>query len=803
MFDPADHQHEQAMLQQLRASGDPGAQQQAVALQNFYHHREMGGLAADVYEAAKETGQPPSGWIRASEHPELLREYAPGLQLTKADLQEMMHPDVSGFRAEIYLPDPKVLGSGYTPVVAFKGSAGEVMTSHGLRDTTQEDFLANNFPQSVGLETDYYDRAMKLAYDLKRDGLYFELTGHSLAGGEAAAAAAVTGYRATIWNAAGLHPETARRFGEQNGISVLELDQLKPLITAYQVQGELLTNGVQENIDRLDVMQRAELGGVLKETSELLKALPQGRELLQQQLDKGVPPEAQASVHAFVDRIATGDTERMLRELPLSAGDVQPVLIPMTRVDPDNPASPLVAREQVLSLPQVTLLAGPVLETMSVAAMGAHVGERGGELVAAGGQAAQQVLRTYGDEWRAATDLGSRASCAATRIEAATAQTLEHYVGDAAATMREAHAEALARVEQGIGKATRLVTSLDAGLLRGAGAGSPVGAHPGLEVMAGQLDHAGEEAMRLGEILADGMRGVGHADAELIRGATRIVGLETGRTATGVCHFQHEAIAGTGRLIGGGFDAAGQYIESATRLAPAAGAAAGAMAGLGAASAREVNVANYPRLFAAAAGIAKAKHAGVEAIERHLMRATVLPSMDSRIENAEQHALQLLQRTAAPVVQDKSAVSSCLADPAHPGHAMFQQVRSGVYKLDADMGRPSDQHSENLAGALTVAARAAGLHRIDAVALSEDGSRTFAVQHVIAQALALNAHVETAHAIQIPLERSSAQWAKASLQPLQLLLHSPEQAQQQSANPSVQAGQPLQQQAAPLIAFSR
>jgi hypothetical protein len=153
------------------------------------------------------------------------------------ELKMRLHPDGSGFRAEIYLPDPKVLGPGSMPVVAFKGSAGEVMTPHGLRDTTQEDFFANNFPQSVGLETDYYDRAMKLAYDLKREGLYFELTGHSLAGGEAAAAAAVTGYLATTWNAAGLHPETAKRFGEQYGVAVLGVGQLGSLITAYQVQG--------------------------------------------------------------------------------------------------------------------------------------------------------------------------------------------------------------------------------------------------------------------------------------------------------------------------------------------------------------------------------------------------------------------------------------------------------------------------------------------------------------------------------------------------------------------------------------
>ena len=35
MFDPTDHQNEQALMQQLRASGDHAAQQQATTLQGL------------------------------------------------------------------------------------------------------------------------------------------------------------------------------------------------------------------------------------------------------------------------------------------------------------------------------------------------------------------------------------------------------------------------------------------------------------------------------------------------------------------------------------------------------------------------------------------------------------------------------------------------------------------------------------------------------------------------------------------------------------------------------------------------
>ena len=758
MSGSGNHQQEEALLQQLRNSGDST---DAAALEKLYHDRQMALLAADVYDAARGVGHAPPGWIRVSEHPELVRQYALQLHMTDKQLLDQLHPETSGFRAEIYLPDPKVLGHGYKPVVTFKGSSGEVMTSDGLRDTTKEDFLANNFPQSVGLETDYYDRAMTLAVRLKESGLDFELTGHSLSGGMASAAAAVTGNHATTLNAAGLHPETARRFGEQNGIPVYDLEQLKPLVTSYQVQGELLSNGVQDNIHRMDVIQRAELGGVLKETSQLLNALPQGRSILKHQLDGGVPPQAQASVHAFVDKLATGNTDKMLRELPLAAGEVQPLLAPMTRLNPNDPASPLLARNHVLSLPEVTCLAGPVLETMSMVAMGAHVGERGGEVVAAGGHATQQVLHAAGDGVRGVTEMGGQASRAVTQFEGAVAQAAEHHVGAAVAHAREAAAEMQARVDQGLGQARKLGASLDAGLLHGIGHVLPEGARTWMDAKAAQLEHMGDEASRLGQAQAAEARREGHVDAAAIRAATHAVQSGTGHAVTQIGNFQHDAIASAGHLAGTGLDASGQFVEGTSRHAPTVGAAAGAWLGADAAVAMELNPGNYPRLYGAAVSLAQGKEAGAEAVERHLMRATVLPSMDSRIEHVEQLARERLQHAQVPSARDQSAASPRLDDPAHPGYAMFHQIRDGVYRLDAQMGRPPDQQSENLAGALTAAAKAGGLSRIDAVALSDDGSRAFALQHVVPAALTMNAQVETVQAIKTSLEQSSMEWQKA------------------------------------------
>ena len=128
---------------------------------------------------------------------------------------------------------------------------------------------------------------------------------------------------------------------------------------------------------------------------------------------------------------------------------------------------------------------------------------------------------------------------------------------------------------------------------------------------------------------------------------------------------------------------------------------------------------------------------------------------------------------------------------------MFHQIRDGVRRLDAQMGRPPDQQSENLAGALTAAAKAGGLSLVDAVALSDDGSRAFVLQHVVPAALTMNAQVETMQAINTPLEQSSMEWQKAD----QHQAHA--QTQQQIRNASLQPSQVEQQAASMMTLGSR
>lgn len=101
-------------------------------------------------------------------------------------------------------------------------------------------------------------------------------------------------------------------------------------------------------------------------------------------------------------------------------------------------------------------------------------------------------------------------------------------------------------------------------------------------------------------------------------------------------------------------------------------------------------------------------------------------------------------------------VTPGLADPKNPDHTLYEQALTGVRMLDANLGRTSDRHSEQLAAGLVVVAKREGLTKIDNVVLSEDGSRAFAVQGKLDSPLRQIAHVQTAEAVNTPIDKSSA-----------------------------------------------
>jgi hypothetical protein len=678
---PTELEREQALLQQLRSSGGPTALREAGHLVTLYHDREMDALAQDAYLAAKGEGRPPKGWIRLSEHPDSVAEYAKRLHTSPNKLLQMLQPDASGFRAEIYLPDAAKEKAGYKPTIAMKGSSGEVMTSDGKRhDTTMEDFAANNFPQSVGLETDYYDRAMQLGYELKQNGVDFESAGHSLSGGMAAAIAAVTGTRATTFNGAGLNPATTERFAEQNP-GVIVSNDLTRLITNYQVQGELLSDGVQNNFHNMDALRRRELAGVLKEVGDVLQRVPEARELFARKLGEDLPREAQDTVNAFVNKLATGDVNSMLRELPLAAGS-QRVLAATTRDAQGN----LAPRVQVTSLPEDTRLAAPLLESLAVVAGGARLGERKGEIVAAGGHLAAQGLLATGNGIDGIAENIGVSVRAATRAEGAVLQSGEHVLGAMLAQARTAQAEVSAWEHQGLGQAQHLAAELDAGLLRGVGHLLPENVQQGLQARAERLQQRGLEARQQGVASAVADRQSGQRDAMAIRGITQAAEEITWRGAEAFGAAQHGAISGAGHHARAALDSVAQGIESTSRHAPAVFATLGAVTAAEFAMAGELAPLNIPRLGRAAEAGRHMMRDSSEAFERHLMENTVTPSMKAHVQSSERRAEQILQRMANE--RNTQGLEGPEASPIRPASApmcaetQIAAANESAYPLD-------------------------------------------------------------------------------------------------------------------------
>lgn len=632
MSNSIDHRKDQSLLRQLRASHDPAAQRQADLLQKAYHDREMAALSADVYEAAKGEGHPPKGWVRASEHPDLLRKYAAQLGMSDEQMLDRLKPDKSGFRAEIYLPDPNVLGPGYKPSVVFKGSSGQVLTSHGLRDTTTEDFLANNGPQAIGLETDYYTRAMNLAAELKLARADFELAGHSLGGGLASAASAVAGMPATTFNAAGLHPNTAARYAEQHGLSVYDVSQR---ITAYQVQGELLNDGVQRTVRNMDARQRGELAQTLEHLSRVVNEVPQGRAWLAQQLQQGVPPASQPAVHAFVDALAGSDTDRLLRAVPLAAGRAVPLAAMAWR-----DAQP-VAREDVPGLSDVIARHEPVLAMMRDLASAADLGARAGTLAQSAPALAVSRLATQAS---IAQTLGERSAHqvgAAIRSAGDTVQAVQHAAGAGLAYLRETEAKLEAQLDRGIGQARAAGAKLDANVLRGIGQLLPEDAQHWMQRQANERERAGEQARREGFAQAAQALDEGRRTSADYREVARFAQHTTQAVATQASELSQAAIAAPGHWAAQQLHAASAMTIRASEQMPAMGAVAGA----GVLAWEYFRPLHAARVAQVADAMADGKQAGAEAVDRHLMQSTVLPSMDAHIRQMEHDATQTLQRS--------------------------------------------------------------------------------------------------------------------------------------------------------------
>ncbi|MFC5742509.1 T6SS phospholipase effector Tle1-like catalytic domain-containing protein [Dyella tabacisoli] len=134
-------------------------------------------------------------------------------------------------------------------------------------------------------------------------------------------------------------------------------------------------------------------------------------------------------------------------------------------------------------------------------------------------------------------------------------------------------------------------------------------------------------------------------------------------------------------------------------------------------------------------------------------------------------------RRQAVGIQPVPPATTLLSHSEHPDHALYQQARAAVHRLDTQLGHKPDERSDRLAASLTVSAQKKGLTQIDHVVLSDNnrpGSYAFAVQGELNSALNKLAKVNTDQAVKTTIEQSSRAW-------------------QRQAN-EAQAGQPVQAQ---------
>lgn len=185
---------------------------------------DLAAMAADVYN---DVPAPPTGYRIASSD-DLAR-----LGLRAEDLASPQ----SSFRARVYVAEGD---GGPHYVVSFRGT------------TDGSDWKANA-QQGVGLPSDQYTRALLIAKAVGRHpDVQVTITGHSLGGGLASAAALASGRDAQTFNAAGLSDATIRQAGTIRG------NLPAPKIAAFYVRGEVLS-AVQDGGDRV---AGAILGGI-------------------------------------------------------------------------------------------------------------------------------------------------------------------------------------------------------------------------------------------------------------------------------------------------------------------------------------------------------------------------------------------------------------------------------------------------------------------------------------------------------------------------------------------------------------
>jgi hypothetical protein len=302
-----------------------------------------------------------------------------------------------------------------------------------------------------------------------------------------------------------------------------------------------------------------------------------------------------------------------------------------------------------------------------------------------------------------------------------------------------------AGIDQVQGKTQQVATSWTASAMRWGAKILPDDAEKWVGRQAQGIESYGNEAMRQNQREAQQARAAAHGDATAIRQGTQAVATHIDHNATALANAQRQAGQQTGAVLLQGADAAGHGIRTVTDKAPAAGmVVGGTVGGLTSTVATHlpVNAQNVVNLYQTITVLQRGQAVAGEAVFRHGMAGSVIPSLDAVVDKQERAAKQLLgpvHPTQPIAPQDKAVpptptptqipqrTGMLLDHPDHKSNSLFLGAEKGVYALDEKFNRTPDIGSKQLAGTLTAQAVDAGLNRISRVELSEDRSRVFAM----------------------------------------------------------------------------
>ncbi|MGH8082402.1 MAG: XVIPCD domain-containing protein [Lysobacter sp.] len=151
-------------------------------------------------------------------------------------------------------------------------------------------------------------------------------------------------------------------------------------------------------------------------------------------------------------------------------------------------------------------------------------------------------------------------------------------------------------------------------------------------------------------------------------------------------------------------------------------------------------------------------------------------------EDAQRTLPPLTQRTQADPHQGEPRQGEPRGlPPGHPDHALYQQIRDGVERIDSRQGKPYDEASERLTRSAVAAVKENGGGPVNHVMLSDDGSKLFLVKGPLNDPSHQRTTLSVAEAAQTPVVDSQRR-ADAATPPAQ---ETPQPNRQEAPRPTL------------------